>query len=170
MAEFGAADELLQAASAAYDAGYREMDAYSPFPVQGLAEVMGYRPRLRLQWIVIAGLFVGAAGAFGIQYYASVIAYPINVGGRPLNSWPLFIPVSFELAILVAAIAAVVGMLVLNRLPTPYHPVFNVSRFQLASRDRFFLLIKEADPQFDVATTRRFLRSLGPLEVREVEP
>ncbi|MDX1686923.1 MAG: DUF3341 domain-containing protein [Candidatus Promineifilaceae bacterium] len=170
MAEFEEAEHLIEAARTAHEAGYREMDAYSPFPVEGLAEAVGYRPHYRMNWIVVAGLAVGAAAAFGMQYYASVVDYPLNVGGRPLNSWPAFIPVTFELAVLVAAFAAIFGMFALNGLPQPYHPAFNVEGFARASQDRFFLLIHADDPQFDPADTRRFLQELAPQEVNEVEP
>jgi hypothetical protein len=168
MAEFEGANELSAATRQAYQAGYRRMDAYSPFPVEGLAETIGFRGS-PLVWVVLAGLVVGAVAGFGMQYYASVIDYPINVGGRPLNSWPSFIPVTFELAVLVAAFAAILGMFALNGLPMPYHPVFNVPRFELASRDRFFLCIEATDPQFDRQETRQFLEGFKPVEVTEVE-
>lgn len=170
MAEFSGAEALLEAAHAAYDEGYRRVDAYSPFPIEGLAEALGYRSRARTYLIVVGGLAVGALAGFGMQYYASVVSYPLNVGGRPLNSWPSFIPVTFELGILVAAFAAVLGMFALNGLPMPYHPAFNVERFDLASQDRFFLLVEADDPRFDLQETRRFLQDLDAEEVSEVEP
>ena len=167
MAEFHDADELLVAAQRTYAAGYREIEAYSPFPVEGLAESLGMRST-RLPLIILGGGILGAAIAFGMQYYAAVISYPLNVGGRPYLSWPSFIPITFELAILGAALAAVFGMFALNGLPQPYHPVFNVPSFELASRSRFFLAIQAKDPEFEIEKTRQFLESLEPIEVSEV--
>ena len=169
MAEFASPEELLEAARRAFAAGFRKMDAYSPFPVDGLAEAIGFH-RSRVPLIVLIGGILGCLGGFFLQYWVSVIDYPINVGGRPLNSWPSFIPVTFELTILSAAFAAVLGMLGLNGLPMPYHPVFNAPRFALASRDRFFLCIQSDDPKFHVQETRHFLESLSPREVTEVSP
>jgi hypothetical protein len=168
MAEFDRPEELRSAAQQAYAAGYRRMDAYTPFPVEGLAEALGLH-RTRLPLVVLLGGIVGCIGGFGLQYYASVIDYPLNIGGRPLNSWPSFVPVTFETTILCAALAAVLGMLALNGLPMPYHPVFNVPRFELATRDHFFLCIEAADPHFDRQETRRFLECLGSREVTEVD-
>ena len=167
MAEFHDSDELLVAARQTYAAGYREIEAYSPFPVEGLAESLGMRGT-RLPLVILGGGILGAAVAFGMQYYAAVISYPLNVGGRPYLSWPSFIPITFELAILGAALAAVFGMFALNGLPQPYHPVFNVPSFELASRSRFFLAIEAKDPEFDLEKTRHFLESLEPIEVSEV--
>jgi hypothetical protein len=169
MAEFDQPETLLASVQQAYIAGYRRMDAYTPFPVEGLAEALGLH-RTRLPLVVLVGGIVGGVGGFLLQYYAAVVDYPLNVGGRPLNSWPAFIPVTFELTILVAALAAVLGMLALNGLPMPYHPVFNVPRFELATRDHFFLCIEAADPHFDRQRTRVFLEGLGPKEVTEVAP
>jgi hypothetical protein len=168
MAEFTSPEALLAAARRAYTEGYRRMDAYSPFPVEGLAEAIGFRKNL-LPLIVLLGGIAGAAGGFYLQYWISVADYPLNIGGRPLNSWPAFIPVTFELTILLAALSAVLGLLALNGLPMPYHPVFNVERFELASRNRFFLGIEARDPIFDRETTRRFLEDTGPHGVYEVE-
>jgi ActD protein len=168
MAEFEDARGLVDAAAKARAAGFRRVDAYSPFPIEELHEAMGAHPS-RLPLIVLIGGLVGCVSGFFLQYWASVIAYPLNVGGRPFNSWPAFIPVTFECTILGASLAAVLGMLALNGLPMPYHPVFNVSRFALASRNRFFLCIEARDRQFDLDATRRFLETLGPREVSVVD-
>lgn len=168
MAEFDGPDDLLEAARRAYEEGYRRLDAYSPFPVPGLAEAIGFR-RTRLPLIVLFGGLVGGLGGYYLQYWISAIDYPLNVGGRPLHSWPAFIPVTFELTVLVAALAAVLGMLALNGLPMPHHPVFNVPAFELATRNRFFLCIEATDPQFDVVETKSFLETLKPSGVFEVE-
>ena len=168
MAEFDGPDALLEAARRSFAEGYRRMDAYSPFPIDGLAETIGFH-KTRLPLIVLIGGIVGCIGGFYLQYWVSVIDYPLNIGGRPLNSWPMFIPVTFELTILLAGLSAVLGLLALNGLPMPYHPVFNVERFQFATRNRFFLCIESADPKFDHEATRRFLESCGPQGVYEVE-
>jgi hypothetical protein len=167
LAEFHDANELVVAASRAYEAGYRRLDAFTPFPVEGLAEVIGFREK-KLPLLVLVGGIVGALTGYGLQYWTSVFAYPLNIGGRPYNSWPAFIPVTFEMTILFAAFTAVLGMLALNGLPMPYHPVFNAPGFALASRDRFFLLIEARDRKFDREETSHFLRSLRPSEVVEV--
>jgi hypothetical protein len=169
LAEFEAPEDLVSAAERAYADGYRHMDAHTPFPVHGLAEAIGFHTN-RVPLLVLIGGIVGAGVGFFSQYWASVIDYPINVGGRPLNSWPAFIPITFEVTILVAALTAVLGMLALNGLPQPYHPVFNAPRFALATRDRFFLCIEATDPRFDPAATRKFLEDLGAKEVTDVEP
>ena len=168
LAEFETSEQLRAAARTARDAGYRRMDAYSPFPIHGLTEALGSRPS-RLAGLVLAGGALGALSGFGLQYWVSVIAYPLNVGGRPLNSWPSFIPVTFELTILLASFAAVLSMIALNGLPMPYHPVFNVPSFLRASQDKFFLAIEATDPKFDRTKTFDFLQSLGPREINEVE-
>jgi ActD protein len=169
MAEFDSPEALLKASHRAFAVGFRRMDAYSPFPVDGLAEAIGFQ-RTRVPLIVLIGGILGCVGGFWLQYWVAVIDYPINIGGRPLNSWPSFIPVTFELTILLAALAAFFGVLALNRLPMPYHPVFNVERFELASRNRFFLCIEAADTQFELERTRRFLDEIGSLGTYEVEP
>jgi hypothetical protein len=168
IAEFEDPNALLAAAHRAHDAGYRRMDAYTPFPIEALHEALGLHDT-RLPMIVLIGGLFGCIGGYGLQYWVSVIAYPLNVGGRPLHSWPAFIPVTFETTILAAALSAVLGMLALNGLPQPFHPVFNVPRFALASRNRFFLCIEAIDPQFSIDGTRQFLDSLGPREVTIVE-
>ncbi|TAH37483.1 MAG: DUF3341 domain-containing protein [Planctomycetota bacterium] len=168
MAEFDDPDALLAAARAARDAGYRRMEAYTPQPVHGLTEALGRRPT-RLPWIVLGGGLAGAVAGFGLQYWINVVAYPLNIGGRPLNSWPAFIPPTFETTVLFSAGTAVVAMLALNKLPMPYHPVFNVKEFERASTDRFFLCIEAGDPLFHHKHTRTFLLGLEPLRVQEVK-
>ncbi len=167
MAEFHDPQSVVYAAKRAYQEGYRRMDAYSPFPIEELSEAIGVH-HTRVPLIVLIGGILGALTGYGLQYWVSVIAYPINVGGRPFQSWPSFIPVTFELTVLFAALSAVFGMLALNGLPAPYHPVFNVPRFALATRDRFFLCIEAKDVKFDPEATRRFLESFDPREVSEV--
>jgi hypothetical protein len=168
MAEYTSPEALVEAAQRAYSEGYRRMDAYTPFPVEGLAEAIGFT-RNRMPLIVLIGGILGGLGAYFMMWYSATIHYPINVGGRPLHSWPAFIPITFELTVLGAAFAAVFGMLGLNGLPMPHHPVFNVRGFALASRNRFFLCIQSDDPKFDREATRRFLEGLGPKTVSEVE-
>ncbi len=168
MAEFRSPETLLAAARRASGEGFKRMDAYTPFPVEGLAEAIGFHST-RVPLIVLIGGIVGCFGGFFLQYWVAVIDYPLNVGGRPLNSWPSFIPVTFEMTILVAALSAFLGVLALNGLPMPYHPVFNVEQFELASRNRFFLCIEAADPLFDRERTAKFLESLKPEGVYEVD-
>jgi len=167
MAEFEDPTSLVAAARQAHTEGYRCMDAYSPFPIEELHDALG-KHHTKLPLIVLIGGLCGCLGGYALQYWASAWAYPINVGGKPLHSWPAFIPITFECTILVAALSAVLGMLALNGLPQPYHPVFNVARFALASRNRFFLCIEAVDPKFDVEGTRRFLETLNPREVATV--
>jgi hypothetical protein len=167
MAEFGDPKDLVAAARRATEAGYRRMDAYSPLPIEELHGALGSRPT-RLPLIVLIGGLVGCAGGYLLQWWVSTVSYPVNVGGKPLDSWPAFIPVTFECTILVAALFAVFGMLALNGLPQPYHPVFNVPRFALASRNRFFLCIEATDSKFDLEKTRAFLETLQPKEVTPV--
>lgn len=167
LAEFADRDRLLEAARATSAAGYRAVDAYTPLPVEGLAHAIGFH-HTRLPWVVFTGGALGALGGFGMQLYASAVHYPQNIGGRPPNSWPAFIPITFELTVLGASLFAVFGLLALNGLPTPYHPLFNVDRFELASREALFLCVKAKDPKFDRAETRAFLATLGPSEVWEV--
>ncbi len=169
LAEFNSPEGLLAAARRAHQEGYRRMDAYTPLPIEGLSEAIGFH-RTRVPLIVLLGALTGCIGGFLLQYWIAAIYYPINVGGRPFNSWPSFIPVTFELTILVAAISAVVGMLALNGLPMPYHPVFNVPRFELATQNRFFLCIEARDSKFDRERTRQFLEGLGSQGVYDVEP
>lgn len=167
IAEFEKPDEICEAAKATFAAGFRRIDAYSPYPVHGLSEAIGFE-RSRMSMVVLIGGLIGMAGGYLLQWWASAVAYPLNIGGRPLNSLPAFIPITFECTILAAALSAVIGMFFLNDLPMPYHPVFNVERFAFASKDRFFLLIEARDPKFNQAETRRFLEGLGPKGVYEV--
>ena len=167
LAEFEDPTSLVEAAHRAHDGGYRCMDAYSPFPIEELHEALGSE-HTRLPLIVLIGGIVGGLGGYLMQYWAAAIAYPLNIGGKPLHSWPAFIPITFECTVLVAALSAVLGMLALNGLPQPYHPIFSVARFALASRNRFFLCIEARDPKFDLEGTRRFLETLSPREVTTV--
>lgn len=167
MAEFDDPTALVAAAERARREGYRRMDGYSPFPIEELHEALGAQ-HTRLPLIVLIGGVIGCIGGYTLQYWTAAVAYPLNVGGRPFHSWPAFIPVTFECTILAAALAAVLGMLALNGLPMPYHPVFNVSRFALASRNRFFLCIESTDAKFDLEGTRRFMETLNPREVSTV--
>ena len=167
MAEFDSPTDLLLAARKAYAEGYRRMDAYSPFPIEEVSEAIGFH-RSGMPFVVLVGGLLGGIGGYLMQYWISVLNYPINVGGRPLHSWPAFIVVTFEMTILGGAVFAVFGMLALNRLPMPYHPVFNVERFAFASKDWFFLCIQANDPRFDRTQTEKFLHGLNPKQVSEV--
>ncbi len=167
LAEFGDEHALLDAVRSARRAGYSVMEAYTPLPVEEISHELGYKNRL--PWIVLGGGVFGALLGYGMQVYAAVHSYPINVGGRPLHSWPSFIVITFETTILCAALAAVLGMFALNGLPQPYHPVFNVPGFELASRNRFFLMILSRDPRFDLRATETFLAQLAPLSLSGVE-
>ena len=167
MAEFDNPTDVVTATREAWDAGYRRINAYSPYPIEELSEALHFHTRLPL--IVLIGGIIGCIGGYLMQYYMAVIDYPLNVGGRPYHSWPSFIPITLECTVLAAAFAAVFGMLALNKLPQPYHPVFNVERFALATRDRFFLVIEADDPKFDREGTTAFLASLSPREVTDVE-
>ncbi|MCW5960852.1 MAG: DUF3341 domain-containing protein [Pyrinomonadaceae bacterium] len=169
LAEFDTPTEMVDAATKVRDAGYTKTDAFSPFPLHEIDEALGIK-RSILPYMVFAGGIVGLLSGLGLQYYVHVIDYPLNVGGRPFFSLPSFIPPMFELTILLAAFTAVFGMLFLNGLPQPYHPVFNVPRFALATREKFFLLIESDDPKFDYNETRNFMESLNPQEVFDVEP
>ena len=167
LAEFLKPEEVLTATRRAHEAGYRRMDAYTPYSVEGLSAALGLR-RSPIPSVVFCGGLVGAAAAFWMQYYSMSIDYPFNVGGRPTNSWPAFIPITFEVLVLVASFAAVVATLVICGLPRPHHPVFGVPSFARASQDRFFLCIEAVDPLFDRENTARFLLSLAPHDVVEV--
>lgn len=166
MAEFSDSDSLIAGTRQAYAAGYRRMDAYTPFPIEGLAEILRMK-----SWVPLIVLLAGICGGLGgyfMEWYAMAVDYPINVGGRPLNSWPAFIPITFELTVLSGSLAAIISMLALNRLPRPHHPVFNVERFERASTDKFFLCIEATDPKFNLSETREFLKSLNPDFIEEV--
>ena len=169
MAEFSSPEALVHAAEKARLGGYRKMDAYSPIPIEDLDEALGLK-RTRLPVLVFLGGLMGGLGGFGLEYWTQVYAYPMNIGARPYNSWPQFIPVTFETTVLGAALTAFIGMWALNKLPQPYHPVFNVPEFARASTDRFFLCIEATDPRFDLSGTRQFLEGLKPLGVTEVAP
>lgn len=167
LAEFETPEQILEAAKKARGEGYRDFEAYSPFPVHGLADAVD-REDHRVKWIIFLSGVVGALSGYGLQYWVSVIAYPHNVGGKPLHSWPAFIPVTFECMVLFASFGAVIGMLGLNGLPRPHHPIFNGKHFDRASRDRFFLCIESTDSKYDPKATRAFLEGLGAAEVSEV--
>ena len=169
MAEFDNATALVQATEQARLAGYRKMDAYAPIPIEELSEALGLE-RTRLPKLVLLGGIIGGSSGYALQYWASTMAYPLNIGGRPMHSWPQFIPVTFELTVLGAALSCFFGMWALNKLPQPYHPVFNVPAFARASTDRFFLCIEAEDPRFDREATEAFLKGLHPLGVSEVAP
>jgi hypothetical protein len=168
LAEFESPQELLEAAHKTRAAGYKRIDAFTPMPVEGLAQAVGFE-KTRLPLVVLIGGILGGLTGFGMQWYANVLSFPLNIAGKPHNSWPAWIPITFELTILGASLFCVFGLLALNGLPAPYHPVFNVPRFALATRDRFFLLIKVRDKQFDLAKTKEFLATLHAREVSEVE-
>ena len=167
IAEFADPQSLLDATNRTREAGYTSIDAYSPFPIHGLTEAVGMK-HTKLSMVVLAMGLLGGIGGFFMCWYANVVWYPLNIGGKPLNSWPAWIPITFECTVLLAAFGAVFGMLALNGLPMPYHPVFNVKRFENASRDRFFLVIQARDPKFDVDEVYTFLEKLGPREVTDV--
>jgi ActD protein len=166
--EFVTQEQLIHAAKKTREMGYRRFEAYAPFPVEGLSEALGLK-RNTVPLITLIGGLMGGLGGFGFQYWVAAVTYPLNIGGRPLNSWPAFIPVTFELTVLGAALSAVFGMLALNGLPQPYHPLFNVHRFaKHATSDRFFLCIEARDPKFHLAEAARFLQGLDAYHVSEV--
>ena len=168
IAEFESPSDLVAAARRVYSLGYRRINGYSPYPIEELSEAIGFT-HTSLPLIVFIGGLIGGIGGFLMQYYIEVIDYPINVGGKPYNSWPAFIPITFEMTVLVAAFSAVLGMLVLNKLPQPYHPVFNLPNFAMATRDRFFLAIEANDAKFHHTEVIELLKSLNALEVNDVE-
>jgi hypothetical protein len=168
MAEFLEPHHVLVAAKRTYRAGYRKMDAYTPMPIDGLAEAIGFKKN-RVPLIVLIGGVTGAFSGMAMQWFSATIHYPFIIGGRPYASWPSFVPVTFELGILLASFSSLIGMLWLNGLPLPYHPVFNAPGFDLASQDRFFLCVEATDPKFDLTQTRHFLEGLGARNVSVVE-
>jgi hypothetical protein len=167
MAEFDSPQELVDAAHKTHSAGYKQMDAFSPFPVEGLADAIGFHKNY-VSLVVLIGGIIGGLSGYLLQYYVSVISYPLNIGGRPFHSWPSFIIVTFELTILFGGLSAAIGMIALNGLPMPYHPVFNVPAFAKASDNKFFLVVFSTDPKYDAARTREFLKGLAPRSVSEV--
>jgi len=167
MAEFEDPTSLVNAARTAYEMGFRKLDAYTPFPIEELNDVL-HLHKNKLPLIVLCGGLLGALTGYLLQYFVTVIYFPINVAGRPLHSWPSYIVITFELTILFGALATVLGMMGLCGLPMPYHPAFNVPRFSAASRDRFFLCIEATDPMYNLQTTSRFLESMEAKEVSEV--
>lgn len=167
LAEFDSSTDLVHATESAYAAGYRKMDAYSPFPIEEASEALGFH-KSRVPLIVLLGGLLGGLSGFGLQYWINVISYPLNIGGKPYDSWPAFIVPTFELTILFAGLSGVFGMFALNGLPMPYHPLFNVDRFSAVTRDKFFLCVEAADPKFDLVDTMRFMESLKPLSISEV--
>ncbi len=169
MAEFDSPEAILHAAETIRDKGYKQLEAFTPFPVHGLSEATGFRDN-RMLWLVFLGGLVGGSSGLLLQTYVSVYDYPLNVGGKPLFSLPSFIPITFECTVLLAAASAFFGMLAMNRLPQPYHSVFNVPEFARATQDRFFLLVPYTDPNYDEAKTRADLQALKPLSLSEVEP
>jgi hypothetical protein len=168
LGEFPSAEALVEAAHKVREAGYTRTDAYSPLPIRGLSEALGFH-RTSLPLIVLLGGVLGGVGGYFMQYWMTVVDYPMNIGGRPVHSWPSFIPVTFELAILGAALASVLGMLALNGLPQPHHPLFNVPEFSLATQNRFFICIEASDKRFELDSAAEFLRSLGAAQVTTVE-
>jgi hypothetical protein len=167
LAEFDSSTDLVYATKAAYAAGYRKMDAYSPFPIEEASEALGFH-KTRVPLVVLLGGLLGGLSGFGLQYWINVISYPLNIGGKPYDSWPAFIVPTFEMTILFAGLAGVFGMFALNGLPMPYHPLFNVDRFSAVTRDKFFLCVEAADPKFDLVDTQRFIESLKPVSIAEV--
>lgn len=167
MAEFENVNDAIVAARRTYAAGYRKLDAYSPFPVEELSEAIGFHKN-GVALICLIGGLLGGTAAFTLQWWVNNVSYPLNIGGRPLNSWPSFIIVTFEMTILFSGLSAVFGMLALNGLPMPYHPVFNVPRFEQVTRDKFFIVIFSSDKNYDAIGTRQFLEGLGATMVAEV--
>jgi hypothetical protein len=167
MAEFETPTELVNACKAAYAEGYREMDAYSPFPIEEASEAIGFH-KSAVPLVVLLGGIMGGLSGFGLQYWINVIAYPLNIGGKPYDSWPAFVVPTFEMTILFAGLCGMFGMFALNGLPQPYHPVFNVDKFSAVTRDKFFLCVEATDPKFDLVGTQQFMERLKPLSISEV--
>jgi hypothetical protein len=167
MAEFDSVDSVIAAAHRVHEAGYRKIDAYSPFPLEELSEAIGFHKN-GVALVCLCGGLLGGLAAYILQWWINTISYPVNIGGRPLHSWPAFIIVTFEMTILFSGLSAVFGMLALNGLPMPYHPVFNVPQFDRASKDKFFIVIFASDRNYDAVGTRQFLEGLNPTSVAEV--
>jgi len=167
MAEFETPTDLVRACKAAYAEGYRDMDAYSPFPIEEASEAIGFH-KSAVPLITLIGGILGGTSGFALQYWINVIAYPLNIGGKPYNSWPAFIVPTFEMTILFAGLVGMFGMFALNGLPRPYHPVFHVEQFSKVTRDRFFLCVEATDPKFDLTGTQQFMERLKPLSIAEV--
>lgn len=169
LAKFETPEDLVAASRRVYEAGYRKFDAYTPYPVEGLSQAMQLKPS-PIPYLVLAGGIIGGITGFGMQTFATVFDYPLNIGGRPLFSWPAYIPITFEMIILLAAVTGFLGLFFFTRFPEPYHPVFRSEDFnQHASQDGFYLGIEAADPQFDLDRTRRFLTEAGSVQVSEIE-
>src|SRR5215813_5682749 len=167
LAEFETPTELVTAAKAAYAAGYRKMDAYSPYPVEEASEAIGFH-KSRVPLIVLLGGILGGSSGYALQYWINCISYPLNIGGKPWQSWPAFIVPTFELTILFAGLCGVFGMFALNGLPQPYHPLFHIDQFSKVTRNRFFLCVEAIDPKFDLVGTQQFMQQLKPLSISEV--
>lgn len=167
LAEFPDTEELIAAAAKLHELGYRQLECYTPLPVEGAADAIGFH-RTRMPLVVLCGGIVGGLTGLALQYWTTVIDYPLNIGGRPLFSWPSFVPVIFELTVLFAALSAVLGMLAMNGLPQPHHPLFAVPGFERATQDRFFLTVRAVDPLFDLNQTRQVLEQLGGKEIVDV--
>jgi hypothetical protein len=167
IAEYDTPDQVVRAAEAARKAGYTKMDAYSPHPVEGIEDALGLKPT-RLGFVVLAMGLIGVAAGFGMQWYAGAEFYPLNIGGRPLNPWPAYIVITFEVTVLLSAFTAGLFMLARNGLPRPYHSIFNAPGFERASRDGYYLCVESVDPRFDAGGVRTFLEGTGPVRVEEV--
>jgi hypothetical protein len=168
MSEYDTPEAMMEAAYAARAAGYVIIDGFCPFPMEGLSEALG-NPDHRVPYFTLAGALTGFATAYGLQFITGVLTYPINIAGRPLHAWPMYGPPTFEWTVLFGCLTGIVTMFILNGLPSPYHPVFNVDAFERASTDRFFLLIESRDPKFEIGEAGRFLQGTNPLAVHEVE-
>jgi hypothetical protein len=166
--EFNTGEELMKAAEAARHAGFTKMDSYSPFPIHGMSEALGFRDT-KVPWTVFICGILGTTFGYTLQWYTSVIDYPMNVGGKPLNSVPAFIPVAYEFTILFAAFSAAIGMFVYNKLPQPYHPIFNTKNFERASQDKFFLAVEATDPNYDPSKIEKVMKEHGAVEVSECD-
>ncbi|HLW64182.1 MAG TPA: DUF3341 domain-containing protein [Gemmataceae bacterium] len=167
LAEFTTAEEILRAARSVRLQGYRSVEAYTPYAVDGLAEELGMK-HSQVQFVVLVAGLIGAGVGFFMMYWTMAVDYPFDVGGRPLNSWPVFLPIAFEVMVLVASFAALLSMLYLNGLPRFHRPIFYVPQFARATQDRFFLCIEATDPRFEREATGQFLAGLRPVEVVEV--